>query len=124
MQPGCFERRLTRQLNHQPQKQIAPAFSMSQCFGVIAYLYLKSRRPSSRFWQAAAKYPEAAYQWFTSENCWHIGESRPSDDWIGPFHLYVPSVGQMIRIYGRQPDFEQSQQDFLTKVKDHESKTV
>ena len=79
---------------------------------------------SVRFWRAAAKYPEAAYQWFTAEECWHIGESRPSPDWSGPFRLYVPSLARMIRVYGHNPDFETSAERFLERVRDHETRNV
>jgi hypothetical protein len=92
--------------------------------GVVIYLYIRSRRPSARFWRTAAKYPEAAYQWFSIEDCWHVvseagtGSDRPSADWTGPFRLYVPSLGRTIRVYGRYPDFEQSQTRFLAKARD------
>jgi hypothetical protein len=90
---------------------------------IFSFTYGRSSQ-SGYFWRAAAKYPEAAYQWFTAESCWHIGDSPPSTDWTGPFRLYVPSVGRMIRIYGRSPDIEESQQKFLQRVRDHEAQTV
>ena len=97
--------------------------------GVVIYLYIRSRRPNARFWRAAASYPDAAYQWFTSEECWHVAteggsDSRPSADWSGPFRLYVPSLGRMIRVYGRYPDLEQSQKRFLARVKNASTQPV
>lgn len=79
---------------------------------------------STRFWRAASKYPEAAYQWFTAESCWQIVNTRPSAEWCGPFKLYVPSIGKMIHVYGRVPDYEQSQHSFLVQVSTHEAKQV
>jgi hypothetical protein len=92
--------------------------------GVVIYLYIRWRRPSARFWRAAATYPEAAYQWFTIEDCWRVvsdsgaDAGRPSAEWTGPFRLYVPSLGRTIRVYGRYPELEQSQSRFLEKTKD------
>jgi hypothetical protein len=97
---------------------------------VAIYLYIRSRRPSARFWRAAATYPEVAFQWFTTEECWHVaieeGEDtgRPSAEWTGPFRLYVPSLDRTVRIYGRYPDFEQSQSRFLARAKDAARRTV
>lgn len=77
---------------------------------------------SKRFWRTASKYPEAAYQWFTAESCWQIADTRPSAEWCGPFKLYVPSIGKMVCVYGRIPDYEQSQRSFLVQVSAHEEK--
>jgi hypothetical protein len=82
--------------------------------GVVIYLYIRWRRPSARFWRAAARYPETAYQWFNIEDCWHV----VSDGATGPFRLYVPSLSRTFRIYGRHPDMEQSQIRFLAKTRD------
>jgi hypothetical protein len=95
---------------------------------VFSLTYGRSSQ-SHRFWRVAATYPEAAYQWFTIEDCWHVisdasAEGPPSGDWTGPFRLYVPSLGHRIRIYGRHPDFEQSQERFLARARQDTGRNV
>jgi hypothetical protein len=89
---------------------------------IFSFTYGRSSSESVRFWRVVVTYPEAAYQWFTIEDSWHVVSdasqgSPPSGDWTGPFRLYVPSLGRWIRIYGRHPDLEQSQERFLARAR-------
>jgi hypothetical protein len=75
------------------------------------------------FWKLAGKYPDALYDHFTSDNCWTIFEDSlpanyrnmvPRNEWDGPFRLIIPKLGsKMIYIFGRNPDYRKSQQDFV-----------
>lgn len=79
------------------------------------------------FWKLAAKYPDSAYQLFKEEDCWLIFEDKSlarnrdnfSDgEWDGPFpfKLSVPMLGgKVITIYGKVPEYVQSQQRFLNR---------
>ena len=81
--------------------------------------WVLSRQGKLKFWQIAKKHPDAAYALFSTEDCWYVGELPPNvnrSDVMGPFRLYVPSLNQTIKVYGRFPDFEESQELFIREV--------
>ena len=91
----------------------------------VALYWFHLRPGRLDFWRAAAKHPDAAYEHFRSDPCWKIFEDQlpenyrnlvPKSEWVGPFRLFVPKLGnKAIRIFGKHPTFEQSQNDFLSK---------
>lgn len=78
------------------------------------------------FWKIASKYPDEAYDFFMSKGCWKVFEESlpddyrslvPKEDWTGPFRLWIPKLGnKMIYVFGRYPDFEPAQNEFMTKI--------
>ena len=79
------------------------------------------------FWRAAARLPDQAYEWFQQEDCWVVSDpSRkpvvkpvPETDFVGPFSLYVPSLGgRKIVVFGAASEIEQSQARFLDLHRD------
>ena len=78
------------------------------------------------FWKIASKYPDTAYDFFKSKKCWKVFEGDlpddyrsivPKDDWTGPFRLWIPKIGnKVIYVFGKYPDFEQAQKDFMAKI--------
>ena len=95
--------------------------------GVALYWFLILRPGRLDFWSVAAKHPDAAYEHFRSDPCWKIFEDQlpgnyrnlvPKSDWVGPFWLFVPKLGnKAIHIVGERSTFEQSQNDFLGKLR-------
>ena len=95
---------------------------------VLAGLYwLLILRPGRvEFWIVASKHPDAAYEHFKGDPCCVIFENHlpkdyrvltPKRDWVGPFLLNVPKLGnKTIRIFGKRPAFEQSQNLFLARL--------
>ena len=94
---------------------------------ILAFLYwfFILRRGRLDFWKIASKYPDEAYDLFISEDCWKVFEENlpddhqsivPKEDWTGPFRLRIPKLGnRMIHVFGKYPNFEKSQNEFMTK---------
>jgi hypothetical protein len=95
---------------------------------VVVFLYwFVVVRPEAYFWKVATEHPDLAYTFFRSKDCWKIFEGRlpvnyrsivPKDNWEGPFQISVPKLGhKSIHVFGRYPDFKQSQNEFLSRIK-------
>jgi len=85
-------------------------------------------RPSSLdFWKLAGKNPNVAYDFFISQDCWKVFENAlphnykdlvPSNEWTGPFRLWVPKIGnRMIIVFGKRNNIEYSQKEFISKIR-------
>ena len=95
---------------------------------ILAFLYwFFILRPGRLdFWKIAGKYPDEAFDFFRSKECWKVFEGNlpddyrsivPKDDWTGPFRLWIPKIGnKVIYVFGKYPDFEQAQKDFMAKI--------
>jgi hypothetical protein len=96
---------------------------------VLIFLYwLVVLRPGRLdFWRIASKYPDEAYDFFVSEQCWKVFQEVlpdgyrslvPKEDWTGPFRLWIPKLrNKMIYIFGKYPDFERAQKEFIAKMR-------
>lgn len=93
--------------------------------GAAIYWFFILRPGRLDFWRVAAKRPDAAYEHFKSDPCWRVFEEQlpenyrsmvPKSEWVGPFRLIVPKLGnRTVHIFGKHPTFEKSQNDFLSK---------
>lgn len=93
--------------------------------GAAIYWFFILRPGRLDFWRIAAKYPDAAYEHFKSDPCWRVFEEQlpdnyrslvPKSEWVGPFRLIVPNLGnKTVHIFGKHPTLERSQNDFLSK---------
>ena len=93
---------------------------------IFLYWFFILRPGRLNFWKIASKYPDEAYDLFVSEDCWKVFEESlpddhqsivPKEDWTGPFRLWIPKVGnRMIYVFGKYPNFEKSQNEFMTKI--------
>ena len=86
----------------------------------IGYFYTRAGRLS--FWKLASKIPDQAFDWFRDDPAWAIVQKgqhppEPRSDFDGPFTLAIPRLGTTIRIYGRQNEYEASEQKFLEAFK-------
>jgi hypothetical protein len=98
-------------------------------FVIVIFLWwLLILRPGKiDFWKLAKKFPDDAYDYFQSEECWMIFENElpedyhtiaPKKSWTGPFQHKVPKLGGIvIKVFGRYPDFNQSQNRFVDKFR-------
>lgn len=94
--------------------------------GAVIYWFFILRPGRSDFWRVAAKHPDAAYEHFKSDPCWIVFEDHlpdnyrslaPKSEWVGPFWLIVPKLGnKRVHILGKHPAFEKSQNAFLAKL--------
>src|SRR4030042_936912 len=93
---------------------------------IFLYWFFILRSGKLDFWKIASKYPDEAYDFFRSKECWKVFEENlpdnyrslvPKDDWSGPFRLWIPRLEKMIYIFGRYSDFEQAQNEFMIKIK-------
>jgi hypothetical protein len=83
------------------------------------YSIRRARRPG--FWRIAARYPDQAYDWFTTHDCWVVADpesgamQRPDDaEFAGPYILRVPKLGgRRVAVYGRRDEMKESQDAFL-----------
>lgn len=75
-----------------------------------------------QFWKIVAKEPDYAYDFFRRSEIWetrehplpaNFEEEFPSLQWAGPFDLYVPAIGKRICIFGKEPDYRKSQEEFI-----------
>lgn len=92
---------------------------------VVLYWFFILRPGRLDFWKFAAKHPDAAYDHFMSSPCWKVFENQlpenyrsivPKIEWVGPFRLIVPKLGnKTIHVFGKHPEFDQSQSDFVKK---------
>ena len=92
---------------------------------VFYFLILKPGRLD--FWKIAKKRPDDVYDMFQKQDYWHIFLEKPQGgykselppgEWDGPFWLVVPSLGgTRITIYGKSPEYEKAQQEFVDSTK-------
>jgi len=92
---------------------------------VLYYFFVMKKHGNLDFWKLAAKSPDSAYQLFKEEDCWLVFEDKPlarssnnfpPGEWDGPFKLSVPMLGgKVITVYGKVPEYVQSQQKFMKK---------
>ena len=100
-------------------------FIISVLVIVATYWFFILRPGRLDFWRFVARHPDAAYDHFKAGNCWKVFEHDlpknyreilPKSEWAGPFRITVPKLGsQLVRVFGRRPDFSRSQDDFLNK---------
>ena len=93
-------------------------------FILIVYFWFFKKQGNLDFWKTAQKYADHAYDLFGSEDCWVIFSEKPEDgyhknlpegEWDGPFYLRVPTLGKLITVFGKVPDYYESQKRFMGK---------
>ncbi|MFA5134992.1 MAG: hypothetical protein WC505_04380 [Patescibacteria group bacterium] len=64
------------------------------------------------FWKKATKNPELVLKELMNDDAWIIDDGTAKVDereYDGPFLLHVPSLGKMVKIYGKVGKYEDSQ---------------
>ncbi len=88
--------------------------------GVVFWFFIM-KTGNIDFWKLAQKHPEEAYSFFVNNNNFIVfdhkpvdgfGSSLPPGDWDGPFKLRVPSKDMTVTIYGKSPEYVESQNEF------------
>jgi len=101
---------------------------ISLFIGAALYWYWILRPKSLNFWRLVGKHPDVAYDYFISKDCWKVFENDlphnykdlvPSNEWTGPFRLWVPKLGnRMIIVFGKRNNIHYSQNEFTSKVRE------
>lgn len=71
------------------------------------------------FWKLASKLPEEAIRFMESDSAWVFArEFEKPAGYSRPFFLWVPSLGQTIKLYGDPDRIEHSQARFIEQYRD------
>lgn len=93
--------------------------------GFLYYRFIIVKSGNLKFWKAAHANPEAAYAFFKQNSCFVVFDSEPpggyksnlpSGDWDGPFKFPIPSQYKVVIVYGRSPEYQAAQEDFIRSV--------
>lgn len=93
--------------------------SFAVVLGAIGLFYEKLGKFS--FWKLAAKLPEQAFEYVSADPAWVIiagSQPAPGKEFVGPFLLSVPTLGQTVKLYAREDKIESSQQRFIERYRD------
>lgn len=93
------------------------------CVGLILGIYRNYKNGKPEFWKWAGSHPEEAYSFYKEDSeVWLVIDNPASDKeidkntWVGPFRLFVPSLGRTIKIYGKNGKYEERQSELLSKL--------
>lgn len=84
-------------------------------FGIVR----KGRLP---FWKKVQKYPEFFYTQFLKNESWIIDDGKVlinKDKYAGPFSIYVPSINEVIHVYGKRDKYINSQKLIEQQLSEH-----
>ena len=93
--------------------------------GYLYYRFVIVKSGNIKFWKVANSYPEEAYAFFQGNNCFVVFDGEPpggyranlpEGEWDGPFKLPVPSKGIVVTIYGRAPEYQNAQENFIMSL--------
>lgn len=92
--------------------------------GYLYYRFVLVKSGNLKFWKVISSHADEAYSFFMSNDCFVVFESEPlggyraslpAGEWDGPFKLSVPSKGRVVTIYGRDPEYQTAQEDFVRR---------
>jgi len=93
--------------------------------GFLFYRFVLVKSGNLKFWKVANSHPEDAYVFFKHNDCFVVFDSDPpggcranllSGEWDGPFRLQVPSKDRVVTIYGRVPEYQSAQDNFIRSI--------
>ena len=93
--------------------------------GILYYRFVLVKGGNLKFWKFAKAHPEEAYSYFVGNDAFVVFDSKPlegykanlrSGEWDGPFKLHVPSINRLVTIYGRPPEYQTAQEDFMRSL--------
>lgn len=81
---------------------------------VVIFYFVVVRYGNLSFWKKAAKKPDFVYEHLLKDDAWLIDDGSSSmhvdkSEFDGPFLLYVPSINNTIKFYGKIGKYEESQ---------------
>lgn len=79
---------------------------------VIIFYFLMKKQGNLGFWKKAAKNPEFVYKELANDDAWIVDDGVTEVDkkeYDGPFLLHVPSLGKIVKVYGKVGKYEDSQ---------------
>ena len=93
--------------------------------GFLYYHFVLVKSGNLKFWKVAHAYPEEAYAFFKRNDCFVVFDCKPPGgyktnlppgNWDGPFKLQVPSQNRVVTIYGRSPEYQAAQENFIGNI--------
>ena len=93
--------------------------------GFLYYHFVFVKSGNLKFWKVANAHPEEAYAFFKQNSCFMVFESEPpgryranlpTGKWDGPFKLPVSSQNCVVKIYGRSPEYQAAQENFIGSI--------
>jgi|LQYC01.1.fsa_nt_gi hypothetical protein len=93
--------------------------------GFLYYRFVIVKGGNLKFWKIVNGHPEEAYYFFKGNDCFMVFDSEPPGgyranlppgEWDGPFKLPVPSKNSVVTIYGRSPEYQTAQEDFIRSI--------
>lgn len=93
--------------------------------GFLYYRFVLVKGGNLKFWGVVKDHPEEAYLFFKRNRCFMVFDSEPpggyrahlpTGDWDGPFKFLVPSQNMVVTIYGRLPEYQTAQDDFIKNI--------
>lgn len=86
---------------------------------IFSFYFVVVKNGKLSFWSKAAKEPDLFYDLISRDSTWIIEDGVThidKDDFNGPFRLYVPSLGKVVKFWGCFDNIEKSQADIVKKV--------
>ncbi|MEQ1484111.1 hypothetical protein [Methyloglobulus sp.] len=93
--------------------------------GFLYYHFILAKSGNLKFWKVANAHPEETYVFFKQNSCFAVFDSEPpggyranlpSGEWDGPFKFPVPSQNKVVTIYGRSPEYQTAQENFIRSI--------
>ena len=86
---------------------------------VILIYFIFIKHGNLNFWHKVQRNPDVAYKYFLENEYWRVEDginnrAQPSMDegeWDGPFRFNVPSIGRVVKVYGKVGFYEHSQKE-------------
>lgn len=78
----------------------------------VFYYFVMVKHGHLAFWKRAGKNPDFVYEQLSKDDAWLIDDGSTQinkNGYDGPFMLYVPSLGQTVKFYGKVGEYEDSQ---------------
>ncbi len=108
--------------------------------GLGLFVYFTLRTGRLKFWKLVCRNPEKAYKYFKNQTeTWmvldinmlkdvnsYLLNKNPNykEEWAGPYRLFVPSIGDVVHIYGRRDTYIKEQDKLISMLKSKEKEVL
>ena len=83
---------------------------------LVAIFFIASAFGNPGFWKATRKYPNEAWEFFSTNSEWHFEEEPKNIDVMGPYYIVNPNNGALVKIYCDSIKINESQKRFLQSI--------
>ena len=85
---------------------------------VFIVLFLLMRKGNLKFWKIVNLDPDEFYNFIKDSDAWRLSNEDTTVKLDGPYRLYVPNLGQQIKVYGVVGLYENSQAKYIKHFKE------